>query len=80
MTMESTSRPRVGDVMALRMWPGRVICDPVCMQPRVLSSFSFESGFHFGSRGVPTVVPLPSGAGSPAPESARHARSGASHG
>ncbi len=87
MTVMSTSRPRVSDVIELRdvselrIRPGQVIWNSVCMQPTVLSTFSFESGFHFDSRAEsPTVARLPSGAGSPAPESARRARSGASHG
>jgi len=50
MTVRITSRPRIGDVIE-RIWPGQVIGDSVCMQPPILSTFSFESGFHFDSRG-----------------------------
>src|SRR5438132_2286198 len=62
MTVRITSRPRIGDVIE-RIWPGQVIGDSVFMQPRVLSTFSFESGFHFDSR----AESLPSRSCPPAP-------------
>ena len=40
MTVKSMSRPRVGEVIELRMSPEQVIANPVCMQPVILSSFS----------------------------------------
>src|SRR3989442_15456040 len=62
MTVRITSRPRIGDVIK-RIWPGQVIGDSVCMQPPILSTFSFESGFHFDSR----AESLPSRGCPPAP-------------